>query len=83
MQVVFHEIDTPEKALLCEARHLLHWSTECFFHEAFDYAHEDRRIRCLDVQKKFIIYLNSGGKIIPEEVTSFALDILAGRVNPE
>ena len=82
VKVTFHEIDTAEKNLLYQARHLLHWSTECFFHEAFDYAHEDRRIRCLDIQKKFIIYLNSGGAIIPPEVQDFSLDILAGRVNP-
>lgn len=82
MRIVFHEIDTLEKMLLCEARHVLHWSTESFFHEAFDYAHEDRRISGVDVQKKFVNYLHSGGADIPEEVSNFALDILAGRVNP-
>jgi hypothetical protein len=82
VRIAFNEIDTPEKTMLYEARHLLHWSTESFFYEAFDYAHEDRRITCVDIQKKFIQYLHSGGEDIPEEVSDFAIDVLAGRVNP-
>lgn len=82
MKVHVNTEDNPEKRLLWEARHKIDFSTEEFFHHAFEYNHETRVVRCSDVQKKFIRYLHSGGTNIPPEVIDFSLDILAGRVNP-
>jgi hypothetical protein len=74
--------DTPERRLLWQARHKLEWSTEEFFHNAFEYAHEDVKKGSEVVQKMFIEYLHSGGEKIPEPVIDFALDVITERVTP-
>lgn len=82
MKIYLLHVDNLAKWLVQKARHELHYSTECFFYDAFDYYHESRKIRSEDIHKKFILYLNSGEEIIPPEVEDFALDVLARRVNP-
>ena len=78
-------IDTPQKKLIWEARHKLDFSTENFFYEAYCYGREDPKVRAKraeDIQKMFIEYLHSGGEDVPEPVLDYALDVMAGRVNP-
>jgi hypothetical protein len=75
-------VETPFTRIVWQARHQLSYSTEAFFHDAFDYAHEDIKKGSDVVQKMFIDYLQSGGEKIPEPVIDFAIDVLSGRVNP-
>jgi hypothetical protein len=77
-----HVVESPQRKLVWEARHKIGYSTEAFFHDAFEYAHEDIKKGSDVVQKMFIEYLHSGGEIIPEPVIDFSLDVLSGRVNP-
>lgn len=79
MKVVFHEIDTWEKSVFYLARHSIGFTSEASFYEAYAYVFE-RPVADWFIQRKFILYMQSGGEKLPPCCVDWAIDVLAGRI---